>query len=577
MAVLANPPFWYVGSTKWSAVTAWTTITTFSAGQLIRATSPTAGNERVFVCIIGGLGSVSEPTWILTKGAKTTDNLATWEECTGQPPTNGDVTNTNDWNSAKSNTVALGQIIKRINAVSYQICTTAGTCGSGAEPSFSDTAGTTTADNTVTWTSLGVVGNFTAWGACFARLKATEGSGWGANGDTIYISNNHAETQSTTYTQALLGIPATPCNYLCVVDTTSPPTTLASSATITQSGNAVISLGTSGAAAKSAYFYGISFVITGSASTAFNIFMLSALFDTCGFNFSGSSDSVNFTPGDITVPPQQYNFLNCTWNWGAAAQLVKLRGNCNFIGGSFVGTALTDTFFASSLAFPKINIRDFDFSAMSGNLFSVSSLSLHKVSMQDCKLNASATLVSGTLAGDMFDLRMHNCDSGSKNYRFYTNNYRGVSQQETTIVRTGGASDGITPISINMASSAFTVFGFPFVSEEIAIWNNIVTGNLTATVEIAGAATLKNNEIWMEIEYLGNSSYPIGSIPNNRAAFPTTGSNVTSSSSAWGGSPAVTQKLQITLAPRMKGIIKARIYLAKASTTVYIDPEITLT
>jgi hypothetical protein len=30
-----------------------------------------------------------------------------------------------------------------------------------SEPSFSDTAGTTTADNTITWTSLGAVGNYT--------------------------------------------------------------------------------------------------------------------------------------------------------------------------------------------------------------------------------------------------------------------------------------------------------------------------------------------------------------------------------------------------------------------------------
>ena len=51
-----------------------------------------------------------------------------------------------------------------------------------SEPSFSDTAGTTTADNTVTWTSLGVVGNFTAFGAPHARLNAAFTATWGESG-----------------------------------------------------------------------------------------------------------------------------------------------------------------------------------------------------------------------------------------------------------------------------------------------------------------------------------------------------------------------------------------------------------
>jgi hypothetical protein len=47
--------------------------------------------------------------------------------------------------------------------------------------------------------------------------------------------------------------------------------------------------------------------------------------------------------------------------------------------------------------------------------------------------------------------------------------------------------------------------------------------------------------------------------------------------SASGGSPAVKQKLSVSFTPQMKGVVKARIYVARASTTVYIDPLITIT
>jgi hypothetical protein len=51
---------------------------------------------------------------------------------------------------------------------------------------------------------------------------------------------------------------------------------------------------------------------------------------------------------------------------------------------------------------------------------------------------------------------------------------------------------------------------------------------------------------------------------------------VTSSAASWGGSPAHTQKLQVTFTPQMKGPVKARIFVAKPSITVYVDPLLTI-
>src|SRR4249920_2980240 len=189
-------------STGYYAVTVRPQNTAVAAGVLRRQfTAPAVGSERVFVCIVAGTtANTTDATWVLTRGAKTTDGTATWMECTGQASLNGDLTNTATWAQVKAATPAvLGQVIKRSNNASYQICTTAGAM-SASEPAFSDTAGTTTTDTTAVWTSLGPVANFPAWGAPHARLANSYASTWGAPGNRFWIADNHAETQATALT-----------------------------------------------------------------------------------------------------------------------------------------------------------------------------------------------------------------------------------------------------------------------------------------------------------------------------------------------------------------------------------------
>lgn len=64
-----------------------------------------------------------------------------------------------DWLSVKGQAVEIGQVIYPnsptvLGGTSYQMCTTAGTCGS-VQPTFSPVLGETTNDNGVIWTSLG--------------------------------------------------------------------------------------------------------------------------------------------------------------------------------------------------------------------------------------------------------------------------------------------------------------------------------------------------------------------------------------------------------------------------------------
>jgi hypothetical protein len=205
----------------WSNVTAWSNHTA-AAGELVRqATTPTVGNERVFVAIVGGATGSTEPTWTVTKGAKNTSSSATYQECTGQPAVNGDLTNTPLSSTVRSTNPGLGKIIKDNGGTHIFICSTAGTCGAG-EPSYSTGAvGNTTVDSGCTWTYIGT--SFSSWAAPFAKLQTAVSSTFAAAGDTVYVGDDHAQTQASSISGSPNGTQAAPVNVWCIDHTVSLP------------------------------------------------------------------------------------------------------------------------------------------------------------------------------------------------------------------------------------------------------------------------------------------------------------------------------------------------------------------
>lgn len=590
---MVNPSYWYCGSDKWTAVTAWAANIAKSVGNLVRQNAaPTVGNERVFVCIVAGTTTNgAEPTWTVTKGAKTTDNTVTWMECTGQPGVNGNTTDCQTWTAdAKSNTVALGQIIYDSGTSSLQICTTAGTAGSGAAPSFSATAGTTTADNTVTWTSLGLASNFATWAAPHDRFSNATAANWMSAGNVCFFSSTHAETNSAATTVNFVsGTNANPTYHLSVDATasaTSAGCTLLSGASVSTTGASNLTIGQN-SANYTAYMYGFTFN-AGSAANSASLTTLNAntstflYYDTCTLNLANSNAASVITLGYSAGGYVGASYYNCTFTFGSTSQhIVVQEGEQEIVNGTFANSgSVPTTLFKNGSGGTNmlLRVRDSDLSAITGTLLAFASPPPSgRFSIENSKLGAAVTMTSGTLNNQgSYTFKLHNCDSGSKNYRFYEKNYMATIQQETTTIHTGGATDGTTPISWNIATSANTTFAAPYVSPEIVIWQDTTGSSKTATVEIAGASTLTNGDIWMEIEYLGNASFPIASVANNRkSSIVAANSNVTSSGASWGGSPASTQKLQITFTPQMKGPIKARIFVAKPSITVYVEPLIT--
>lgn len=528
---------------------------TISASQTVAAATYMQGqfvptNERAFACIVAGTTGATEPAWVLTKGAKTTDNTATWMEVTGQPGVNGDTTNSPTWTQNKNTAVTLGLIIYDSVSASLQIVTTAGTTGNGSQPTFNATAGVTTSDNTVTWTSLGLASNFGQWAAPFARLSAAGGTGWTTAGNTIWISSDHAESVTAPLTggpTVTLPGTATSQNYVyCVNKSATFP--LSSSAISTGASISVYAFayGQGGFTLNGyVYYYGITFnsAINGNTGSI-ELFIYSSEFENCQFNLNDSMIVVGGGSGNVYT----YNrFKNCNFTFTTNSydnSAFQFRGGTLIvIGGSITGIGSNASAFNSggyySTASGLVTLDGVDLSGLPSTGYVVWSLaSSIIVNIYNCKLTSNIGIFnSSTSNGLGAAVNLVTSDSSGTNYRQESYTYQGTQVASTSIYRSSGATIGSTNISWNITTTTNSTWILPYEAFPISIWNTTLGSTISVIVYgLVNAATVPNNDqIWMDVEYMGSSGSPLATIAtltksNNLA----TGTALTAdSSSIW--------------------------------------------
>jgi hypothetical protein len=597
---------WYANSVGYTAVTAWATGATIAAGALRRQNAaPAVNSERVFIAIVGGTThATTEPTWVITRGAKTTDNTVTWQECTGASAVNGDLTNTPTWAAAKAinSAVTLGAIIQRNNGASYWICSTAGTMGA-SEPAWSNnTAGTTQADGTVTWTCLGVVGNFTGGQAPHARLPNAATTNWFAAGNSIYVGDNHAESQASSNTISVAGSAGLISKIICHNHLGPyPPASgnIMAGASIAVSGNFSLTFTSAG----SVYVYGITFkggVGSSSGGAAFVSVLTNNLatqswifFDNCSLQVATTGANAAIQLGPNAANNTAVIVLNnTTVSFAATSQFIQPSYSQMYwqntgqvlASGSSVPTTL---FSQASVVGPTNNVvlEALDLSQIAGSVVPGNLSSMGNFSIKDCKLNATMALSTPSSSG--LTVQSVRSDSGATGYKSARYTYEGTETTETSITRVGGASDPTGQAqSRKIVTTANAQWLRPFKAEPYAIWNPTTGANVTVTVygTINAGALPNNDDIWLEVEYLGSSSTPLGTIvTTTKANLLAANAAVASDGSTWngGGSGAgwLPFKLTATLSspqPGMAGYLHARVRAAKPSTTWYLDPKITL-
>jgi hypothetical protein len=525
-----------------------------AAGQLVRQfTAPAVGNERVFVCIIAGTtANVTDATWVLTRGAKTTDGTATWMECTGIAAVNGDKTNTVNWTQAKSIGVpTLGTIIQRNNGASYQICTTAGTLGA-SEPAFSDTAGVTTTETSATtvWTSLGVVGNFTGGQAPHARLANAFGANWFVAGNTVFVGDNHAETQATGNSFSSTLSQTTMSRIICHNHAGNYPpqaADLATTATISTTGGTSITMQF---ISGSIYIYGLTFI----AGTTGNFVSVTIVppnaflyFDACVFKIGSTGTNscyIQLNTGNVSGT---VIWNNCKVGFAATVQNIY-PGVVNFVwqntgqvlaAGSSVPAVLIQQNSAGYLT--SLMLEALDLSQINTAIFATPAgdYSVGNWVVKDCKLNASVTFPTPVNPGQ--SIQSIRADSGATAYKSARYVYEGTETTETSVTRVGGASDPTGQAqSRKIVTTANSQWLRPFKAEPYAIWNPTTGANVTVTVfgTINAGALPNNDDIWLEAEYLGSSASPLGTIvTTTKANLFAANAAVPSDTSIWNNAP----------------------------------------
>jgi hypothetical protein len=282
-------------------------------------------------------------------------------------------------------------------------------------------------------------------------------------------------------------------------------------------------------------------------------------------------------------------FNACGFKFSATGQTINISiGSAFIIGGSVLAdTPITNLVSIGNSA--TLLISGFDLSNCDAAVnISDSTANAVSLKLRNCKLPASwsGSVNSGTPgAGSVYEL--HNSDSADTNYRYQKKTQFGQIDSETTIVVTGGASDGTTALSHKMVSNADAEWNHQTLDgPEIVRWNETTGSAITATIEIihsgvgaGGSGDFTDKEIWMEVQYLGTSGRPLSLLVDDAAAdYITAAADQENSSATWTSSPAtpVKQKLSVTFTPQEKGFIHAVVRLATASKTVYVDPKITM-
>jgi hypothetical protein len=270
---------------------------------------------------------------------------------------------------------------------------------------------------------------------------------------------------------------------------------------------------------------------------------------------------------------------NTPLTFGSTSDQIRL-GSSDFIwrdtASAVAGTAPTTLFDSNSTQACYGLLLNMDLSGYSGTFVEAGSDS-RKFKFENCKLHASAT-IAATPTSSAGYIDVVNCDSGDTNYRVETYTYAGTVTTETTIIRTGGASDGTTPFAWKLVTTANSEWVAPLETLRIGIWNETVGSSVTVTVQgiWAGASVPNNDEIWIDVDYLGTSGFPLGTVAtSNKASYLAVAAATAAGSGTWGGS-TTKFALAASFTPQEKGQIYVTVKAAKISSTFYIDPKITL-
>lgn len=436
-------------------------------------------------------------------------------------------------------TLAVGAIRRQLAApaVNSERCfrvsaITTGITGA-AEPAWTLTKAGVTTDAGVTWTEC--TGNSAqntagAMNAPFARI--TTALSFALTGDTVLFANNHAETQSTAdISSGGAGSAGAPVQMVSIDSAGN----YSAGASVTTTTTRAIALNPAAAdwwgwtfnCGTGATTAGIS---VGGTGTIFQRFVNCALNKLGTTAASNAFNINNDTAGGTTV------FENTTVQFGNTGDRMLPRAG-TFIwrntpsaiqGGTVPPTLFTTGSFSLHL------YSGVDFSALTTAVFSGGSNLV--MSLTDCKFAAGAAAITAATNPNAGQVSSVASDSAAKEFAQTFNDRTGGLVTETTLVRTGGASDAVTAFSHKITTLATANWSVPSYGIPFAYWNTTIGASVTLTVYgILSAAALPNNDdVWIDGQFFGTAGSTLASgVTTTKASPVAANAAVTASTQAW--------------------------------------------
>ena len=391
-----------------------------------------------------------------------------------------------------------------------------------------------------------------------------------AAGDDVLVADNHAETPSFPWPTFANGDPNNPIRF---VSTNTSTGVYSAGATLNSASNAGIS--------------GSSILMEG-----FNFNLV------YGFSTGGSS---SVPRGDVVI------FRNCVFSWNTTS-------NQTFAIGNYLSLAILES---CTLGNTSSGLLSFSFSGFASRKLIAKNCLIEKFQtllvggsyyeysgshyFSNCEFPDTDYIVDA--GATIIEAELHNCKMKTGFALFDAPPYdekvailnssdgtlsnpevgitkvgsaRGEVTSSTSAYRSSGANDGTQDYSWQMISTSVAKENKVFL-EAIPITKYVQSGSQTITVYIAGGSSLNNDDFWIEVESPSELASPTAqgkfrTTKPNPLATPTA---LTSDTSSWTGTGVGTkQKIEVAISPTIAGTVTVRCYLAKPSTTVYVDPKI---
>ncbi len=419
----------------------------------------------------------------------------------------------------------------------------------------------------------------------------------GAGPHFIYVNSAHnfAPAATITWNRAQ----ADQVIAIISADWTSgePPTTWLAGAKETCGADGDFNIGSSGS--QYLFIYGMTVVghnsgtfgndINVATATGFDVTVHIDM-DTCTLSVPGTntgniinlSQSTSHNSGGASSA-----YRNCTFNTpnstGSAAA-IGLGQSVTLINATigFAGANKRTVLFSYDFIEGRANIIDSDLSGYnttSGAYFALGQV-YGPIFLINCKLSSTPSLVTGTFPDARSgSLTVINCDSGDTHNVFEYRNRQGTLTENTAIFANNGAQFNGLGISWEIVTTSACSEANPFVAPWCHRWST-ATGSQDLHLQLIrdSLTDYTNREVYGEFETLENASFPNGTLSatRNTKPFAGTGVDLTNSSEAWTETLANDNEMEcrVTRTLAEKSLIRARLIVGVASTTLYVDPSV---